>query len=347
MPTGETVPDPLDTDMTADVNAVKSPIHRRARRVLITQPIHAAAVARLRQAGHEVTDLRLPAPMTTTELLNHLADADALVCHLTDRIDEVVLSRRTLRVVATVSAGMDHIDLDAARRYGTRILNTPDVLTEATADFTLGLLLAVARRLPESDAVVRRGEFSGWKLMDDLMGADVTGATIGIIGMGRIGTAVAHRAHAAFDMTVLYHSSTAQPAVERACGARLVPMQELLAKADFVTLHAPLTAQTRHLIDAAALAVMQPHAYLINTSRGPLVDEGALVRALEAGVIAGAALDVFEHEPQVHPGLLARPERVVLTAHAGSATRRTREEMSRLAVTGIIDALAALDASDS
>jgi glyoxylate reductase len=312
--------------------------HRPA--VLVTQPIHRSALAKLAAAGVEVTDLAGPAPLTSDEIVRRLGAAQALVCQLTDRVDERVLSQPGLRVVATVSAGMDHIDLEAARRHGVHVVNTPDVLTEATADLTFALLLAVARRITESDTLIRSGGFRGWKLLDELMGADVAGATLGIVGMGRIGQAVAHRA-GAFGMSVLYHSRRARTDLPARLAARHVPLPELLAGSDFVSLHAPLTEDTRHLIDAEALARMRPHAYLINTSRGPLVDEAALAKALAEGTIAGAALDVFEHEPRVHPALLERTERLVLTAHAGSATARTRERMSHLAVDGLLRALAA------
>jgi glyoxylate reductase len=308
--------------------------------VLITQPIHRSALAKLTAAGLQVTDLASPAPLTSDEIGRRLGAAQALVCQLTDRVDERVLSQPDLRVVATVSAGMDHIDLEAARRHGVHVVNTPDVLTEATADLTFALLLAVARRITESDALMRSGGYRGWKLLDELMGADIAGATLGIVGMGRIGQAVAHRARA-FGMSVLYHARRPQTDLPAHLGARRVPLPELLATSDFVSLHAPLTKDTHHLIDAEALAMMRPHAYLINTSRGPLIDESALARALTEGTIAGAALDVFEHEPQVHPALLARTERVVLAAHAGSATARTRERMSHLAVDGLLRALAA------
>ncbi|MEY9934082.1 glyoxylate reductase [Catenulispora sp. GP43] len=206
---------------------------------------------------------------------------------------------------------------------------------ESTA--TIGLMLAVARRITESDTLMRSGRFDGWRLMDPLMGADVSGATLGVVGMGRIGRAVARRAYAAFGMRILYSGSTPKSGLP--FEAEYVALPELLAASDFVSLHAPLTAGTHHLIDSEALARMRPTAFLINTSRGPLVDETALARALAAGTIAGAALDVFEHEPQVHPDLMSRTERVVLTAHAGSATARTREHMSMLAVEGLLAAL--------
>lgn len=308
-------------------------------RILVTQPIHRSALAKLADAGHDVDDLASPVPLTAWEIAEHLGSAQALICHLTDRVDERVLSHPGLRAVATVSAGMDHIDLDAAERHSVRVINTPDVLTEATADLTLALLLAVARRITESDALVRSGGFRGWKLMDELVGADLSGATLGIVGMGRIGQAVAHRARA-FGISILYHSRSPRTDLPGHLGARHAPLPYLLASSDFVTLHAPLTEATHHLIDAEALARMRPNAYLINTSRGALIDEAALAQALAEGTIAGAGLDVFEHEPQVHPGLLARTERVVLAAHAGSATARTRERMSHLAIDGLLRALA-------
>jgi glyoxylate reductase len=307
--------------------------------VLVTQPIHRSALRRLADAGYAVTDLASPVPLGAEQIAERLGRAQALVCHLTDRVDERVLSHPGLRAVATVSAGMDHIDLQAAGRHGVRVVNTPDVLTEASADLAFALLLAVARRITESDALVRRGGFHGWRLIDELMGADVHGSTLGVIGFGRIGQAVAHRARG-FGMSVLYHTRRPRTDLPEHLGAQHVPLPELLASSDFVSLHAPLTEATYHLIDAEALALMRPHAYLINTSRGALVDEDALAKALAAGSIAGAGLDVFEHEPRVHPGLLARTERVVLTAHAGSATARTRERMSQLAVDGLLRALA-------
>jgi glyoxylate reductase len=318
---------------------VQQPRHRC--RILITQPIHASALRNLEAAGHDVLDLASPRPLAASDIAQNLGACAALICQLTDRVDEQVLSRPSLRAVATVSAGMDHIDLDAARRHGVQIVNTPDVLTEATADFTIALLLAVARRIPESDSLIRAGRFDGWKLIDPLMGADVTGATLGIVGMGRIGQAVARRAHAAFNMPILYHSARDKPEIAD-LDARNVPLPELLSRADFVSLHAPLSPRTRHLIDADALALMRPTAYLINTARGGLIDEEALVDALAAGELAGAALDVFEHEPQVHPDLVHRTRRVVLAAHAASATTRTRERMSLLAVDALLAALGQL-----
>ena len=309
--------------------------------VVMTQPIHASAQARIPAAGHRLRALDSPHPLTATQLGQSLDEAAGLVCHLTDLVDENVLAAPRLRVVATVSAGTDHIDMAAAARHGVHVVNTPDVLTEATADHAMALLLAVARRIPEADALVRAGRYRGWRLMDELMGLDVSGTTLGIVGMGRIGEAVARRARTAFGMQILYSGSSVRRHVDLDLDARHVQLDELLARSDFVSLHTPLTRQTRHLLDARALAAMRPHACLINTARGALVDEAALAEALLAGRLAGAGLDVFEDEPVVHERLLECRRQVVLTPHLGSATHRTRERMSHLAVDGLLERLAA------
>lgn len=310
-------------------------------RVVVSQNIHPDAVGVLRSAGLEVVELGASAPAPRHVLERALVNADALVCLLTDRVDAGILSvASTLRVVANVAAGHDNIDVAAAKRAGVAVTNTPDVLTAATADLTMALLLAVARRVPEGDAHVRAGLYTEWTLEPPQTGLDVSGAAIGIVGLGRIGQAVARRAARGFDMPVVYAARRPAPAgLEREFGARRLPVDELLETSDFVTLHVPLTPQTRHLIDAAALARMKPTAVLVNTSRGALVDEAALVRALRDGVIAGAGLDVYEDEPRVHPGLLEQHRQVVLLPHIGSATRRTRRAMAMFAATSVVDVL--------
>ena len=254
------------------------------------------------------------------------AGAQALLCLLTDRIDAAFLERAgALRIVANMAVGTDNIDLAAARRLGIAVSNTPDVLTDATADLAFALLLAAARRLAWADRLVRGGGFTGWR--PDLgIGLDVTGRTLGVVGAGRIGRAVAARA-AGFRMEVLFHS--------RSGGT---PLDELLARSDFVSLHVPLAPETRHLIGAAELARMKPTAVLVNTARGPIVDEAALVRALQNGVIAAAGLDVFEREPALAAGLVDLPN-VVLAPHLGSATIATRARMAEIAATNIVAAL--------
>jgi glyoxylate reductase len=245
-------------------------------------------------------------------------------------VDAGLLDRAPrLRVVANAVVGFEHVDRAACAARGIVVTNTPDVLTEATADLTWALLLATVRRLPQAERSLRAGEFHGWGF-GDYLGGDLHGATLGIFGMGRIGRAVARRA-AAFGMRVAYHSRRPlPPAEEDALGARFLPLDALLAESDVLSLHAPLTSETRHVIDAAALARMRPGAYLVNTGRGPLVDEAALAAALREGRLAGAGLDVYEHEPRIHPDLLAL-DGVVLLPHVGSATRGTRHRMAMLA----------------
>jgi glyoxylate reductase len=255
-----------------------------------------------------------------------VAGADALLCLLTDRIDAAFLGAAPqLRIVANMAVGTDNIDLAAAARLGIPISNTPDVLTDATADLAFALLLAAARRLAWADRYVRGGGFVGWT--PELgIGLDVTGRTLGVVGAGRIGRAVAERA-AGFRMEVLFHA--------RGGGT---PLAELLEQSDFVSLHVPLTAATRHLIGARELARMKPSAVLVNTARGPIVDEAALVHALRTGVIAAAGLDVFEHEPALAKGLCDLPN-VVLAPHVGSATVATRARMAEVAARNIVAAL--------
>jgi glyoxylate reductase len=255
-----------------------------------------------------------------------LCGVDALLCMLTDRIDAGLLERADrLKLVANMAVGMDNVDVAAARRLGIAVSNTPDVLTDATADLAFGLLLAVARRLVWGDRLVRGAGFTGWSPTLGL-GMDVTERTLGIIGAGRIGQALAERARG-FRMQVLL--------TRRQDG---VPLPELLERSDFVSLHVPLSSETRHLIGEAELRRMRPHAVLVNTARGPIVDENALVRALREGWIAGAGLDVFENEPQLAPGL-AELANVVLAPHIGSATIATRNRMAELAATQIIRTL--------
>jgi len=255
-----------------------------------------------------------------------LCGVDALLCMLTDRIDAGMLERADrLKLVANMAVGMDNVDVAAARRLGIAVSNTPDVLTDATADLAFGLLLAVARRLVWGDRLVRGAGFTGWSPTLGL-GMDVTERTLGIIGAGRIGQALAERARG-FRMQVLL--------TRRQDG---VPLPELLERSDFVSLHVPLSSETRHLIGEAELRRMRPHAVLVNTARGPIVDENALVRALREGWIAGAGLDVFENEPQLAPGLAELPN-VVLAPHIGSATIATRNRMAELAATQIIGTL--------
>ncbi len=264
------------------------------------------------------------------ELAAYLKDADGLVCLLTDTIDDALLARAPrLRVVANVAVGYNNIDVAAATQRKIVVTNTPGVLTETTADFTWALVLAAARRVAEADAYTRAGKFTEWGLML-LLGADVHGKTLGILGLGRIGLAVARRARG-FAMRVLYHDAIRDHAAERDLGVIYQDKDAVLREADFVTLHVPLLPETHHYIGEPELRRMKPTALLVNASRGPVVHEAALVRALKEGWIAGAGLDVYEEEPKVHPGLLECPN-AVLAPHIASASRETRTKMATMAV---------------
>lgn len=269
------------------------------------------------------------------------ARVKAIVALLTDRIDDALLARcPALRVVANVAVGVDNVDLPACAARRVLVTNTPDVLTEATADLAFGLLIDAARRITEGDRLVRAGGgWSGWT-PTFMLGTRVHGATLGIVGLGRIGKAVARRARG-FGMPVLYTQRTRlDPNLERALGASFVAsVDDLCAASDFVSIHVPLTGETRHLFDTARLAKMRRGAVLVNTARGPIVDELALAHALVHGPLGAAGLDVFENEPKVHPALLSLPN-VVLAPHIGSADEPTRVAMARIAAENVLRVLA-------
>jgi glyoxylate reductase len=266
------------------------------------------------------------------ELLARVAGKHALICLLTDRVDaEVLDAGKDLRIVANIAVGYNNIDVEACRARGVIVSNTPDVLTNACADFTWALILGITRRLGEAERQLRRGEWKGWAL-DHMLGTELRGKRLGLIGVGRIGRAVAERAPA-FGMEVVYH---ARRPVEIA--AEHLPLDRLLATADVVSLHCPLTPETHHLIDQKALTKMKRTAYLINTARGPVVDEAALAWGLQQRLIAGAALDVYEKEPEVHSALLGL-ENVMLIPHIASATTETRTAMADLAVSNVLAVL--------
>ena len=278
------------------------------------------------------------APLPKAELVRRLQGKDGLVCHIISTIDDEVLAGApTLKVVSNVAVGFNNIDVAAARRRGVVVTNTPDVLTETTADFAWALLMGAARRVVEADRFARSGQWTRWQ-WDLLWGQDVWGKTLGVIGFGRIGRAVARRA-LGFGMRILYHDAVrADAAAERDLQATYAERDDLLRQADFVTLHALLTPETRHLIDARALGLMKKTAILVNAARGPVVDEAALVTALTERRIAGAGLDVFEEEPKVHPGLLPLAN-VVLAPHIASASFDTRLAMATLAVKNCVAVL--------
>jgi glyoxylate reductase len=260
-----------------------------------------------------------------------------IVSQLMDPIRETVLSTPGLKIVSNVAVGFDNIDLAAASVHKVMVTNTPGVLDDSTADFAFTLLMSTARRVVEADGFTRQGKFKGWAI-DMMLGSDVFGATLGLIGVGRIGRGVAHRAKG-FNMRVLYYDpNPLPPDAEQQLGATRVDLGRLLAESDFVSVHVPLTKETHHLLSTPQFARMKQSAILINTSRGPVVDEAALVEALNAKKIAGAGLDVYEREPAVHPGLLPLPN-VVLAPHIASGTVRTRSEMSAMAARNMATAV--------
>jgi glyoxylate reductase len=298
--------------------------------ILISRSLPAEAIARARSRA-EVDVNEVDAPLPRTELIRRLHGRQGLVCMISDAIDEELLTAcPDLKVASNVAVGFNNIDVAAATRHGVVVTNTPDVLTETTADFAWTLLMAIARRVVEADRYVRDGKFKQWEYML-LLGGDIYGKTLGIVGFGRIGRAMARRAQG-FGMRVLYQdAAAADPATERELRASRADIATLLKESDFVTLHTPLLPETRHLINAQSLRTMKKTAYLVNASRGPVVDEAALAHALTEGWIAGAGIDVFEEEPQVHPGLMALSN-VVLAPHIGSASSETRLQMANLAV---------------
>ncbi len=302
-------------------------------KVFVTHPLYPEA-QQLLQASCECEFWSKPERPPREELLRRLKDKEALVCLLTEKIgDEVLRSAPKLRIVANVAVGYDNIELPACTKRGVVVTNTPGVLDETTADFAWALMLAVSRRVVEADQYVRGGNWKGWDF-DQFCGTDVWGKTIGIVGFGRIGQAVARRA-AGFGMKVLYHSrKRVGEDIERELRAEYRDLNALLVESDFVTIHVPLNGETRQMFDAAKFFRMKPTAFLINTSRGPVVDEAALVHALESAKIAGAGLDVFEQEPFIHSGL-KRPN-VVLAPHLGSASNETRAKMALVAAQNVV-----------
>ncbi|HMB92521.1 MAG TPA: D-glycerate dehydrogenase [Rhodothermales bacterium] len=307
-------------------------------KVAVTRPLPEAGLVALREAFEvEIYDPVEQGEADEDRLIELARDAEALIPTVADPITEKVLATSShLRIVAQFGVGTDNIDLEAARQHDIIVTNTPDVLTDATADFAFALLLSVGRHLPQAQEVVRTGRFVRWETQM-LLGVELRGKTLGIVGFGRIGRAMARRA-LGFGMNVIYHNRhRANPTHERTLGARYVSFEGLLAESDVISLHCALNEDSRHLFDAAAFEQMKPSALLINTARGPVVDENALVEALAQNQIAGAGLDVFEQEPKVHPGLL-KQSRVVVAPHLGSATTEARTAMARMASEAVLAA---------
>lgn len=304
-------------------------------RVLITRKIPDKVLAMV-ESVCEIILHEEPAISQAT-LKQKIRNADGLMCLLTSTIDEEIFSAApNLKVVSNIAVGYNNIDVAAASRRGIAVTNTPGVLTRTTADLTWALLTAVSRRVCEGDRIMRAGKFPGWDLLY-LLGRDIHGKTLGILGAGRIGSEVAKRS-TGWDMPILYYHRSPNPDIENRFGARRVSLEQLLRESDFVSIHLPLTPETHHLINRQTLRLMKPTAFLINTARGPIVDEAALVEALQHNRIAGAALDVFENEPKMQAGL-AGLENVVLAPHIGSATIETRTAMARKAAENLLAAL--------
>ncbi len=272
------------------------------------------------------------------ELISGVKWCDALLCLLTDMIDEEVISANpNLRVIANYAVGFDNIDVKAATRRSIPVTNTPEVLTDAVAEHTIALMMAIARRIPESDRFTRSGKYHGWEPML-FLGRELKGKTLGIIGLGRIGSAVAHRAARGMGMNILYYDMKRNYEFEEKYQANFADIEHIIKEADFITIHVPLLPSTKHLFAANQFKMMKKTAYLINTSRGPIVDERALVDALTNREIAGAALDVYEFEPELSAGM-AKLDNAVLTPHTASATYETRAAMAELAVRNVLEVL--------
>jgi glyoxylate reductase len=303
-------------------------------KVYLTRQLPPAVMERLERET-QLTWHREDAVASSQTIIDGARDCDALLCNITDPIGEDILSACPgLKVVANFGVGYNNIDVNAATARKIPVTNTPGVLTDATADIAFSLLLAAARRLGEGERLVRAKEWTGWHPMQ-LLGADVSGATLGLIGFGRIGKAMAKRARA-FDMSLVYWNRTRlSPAEEEDICATYMTMEEVLKTSDFVSLHVAYNPETHHLMSAAQFASMKPTAFVINTARGPVIDEAALVEALKSRQIAGAGLDVFEREPELHPGLF-ECENAILAPHLGSATIGTRTKMGMIAIDNLL-----------
>src|SRR3989344_568443 len=312
-------------------------------KVFVTRKIPDSGIALLKAAGFELVVSEKDGVLTKDELMGALKKEkyDGVLCLLTDHIDDEVFNAagKQCKIFANYAVGFDNIDLKAARTRNIMVTNTPGVLTETVAEHTFALMLAIAHRVAEADRFTRAGKYKGWGPML-LLGSDVFGKTLGIIGLGRIGARVAHHAVRGFDMKVLYYDVQRNENFEREYGAAYRDrIETLLPDADFVSIHVPLLESTKHLMNDLRFGMMRNTAYLINTSRGPIVDEQALLRALRAGTIKGVALEVFENEPAIEP-LLLELDSILLTPHIASGTIETREKMARLAANNLIEALA-------
>ncbi len=312
-------------------------------KIFITRQIPDKGTNLLKEKGYELTVSPYDRMLTKEELIEYLKKDryDAVLCLLTDKIDADVFDAAKesgVKIIANYAVGFDNIDLAAAKKRGVLVTNTPGVLTDAVAEHTFALILAIAHRVSEADRFTRGGKFKGWEPML-LLGEGMEKKTLGVLGLGRIGARVAYYAKNGFDMRVLYYDVRRNEEFERKYGAEFRENpDDIFKEADVVSVHVPLLPSTKHMVNAERLGMMKKTAYIVNTSRGPVIDEEALGEALKAGVIKGAALDVFEHEPEINP-LLLESENVILTPHIASATKEARDEMATLAAKNIIAAL--------
>lgn len=311
-------------------------------KVFVTRKIPEAGIIKLKSSGYEVEINPEDRVLKKEELIAWLKKDkyDAVLALLTDKLDADVFeaAKGSVKIFANMAVGFDNVDVEAAKKAGIMVSNTPGVLTDTVAEHTFALMLAIAHRIPEADRFSRAGKYHGWEPMM-LLGTDLSYKTIGILGLGRIGSRVAHHAARGFNAHVIYYDVKRSLDFETEFLAEFRPtVEEVLREADFVSIHVPLLPSTRHLINAEKLRLMKPTAYLVNTSRGPVIDEAALAEALKNGVIRGAAIDVFENEPETHPDLL-NLENIILTPHIASATEETRAKMAELAAENIIAAL--------
>lgn len=308
--------------------------------IFITRRIFRDAIDILKRERHTIDINDSDRILPVRELVKRAHGKAGLICLLNDRIDSVVMDElESLKVISNIAVGYDNIDIAAATQRGIMVTNTPGVLTETTADLAFALLLSAARRIPEADQFIRAGKFKNWQLMQPQMGVDIYEKTLGIVGMGAIGQAVAKRARKGFDMRVIYRSLSRKETAEKEYEAEFVEFDELLAMSDFISIHVPLTEKTKHMFTTQEFKKMKNTAILINTARGPVVDEAALVEAIKDGQIRGAALDVFEEEPSVHPELIKMEENVVLAPHIGSASIETRLRMAKMAARNMAEGL--------
>ncbi|KKS44535.1 D-glycerate dehydrogenase [Candidatus Azambacteria bacterium RIFOXYD1_FULL_42_11] len=310
-------------------------------KIYVTRMVPQSGIEALKSKGYEVAVNPEDRVLTKEELIGALKgqNYDALYCLLTDKVDSEVMDAfgPQLKIIANMAVGFDNIDTLEAKKRGIMVANTPGVLTDTVAEHAFALMLSIAHRIPESDKFARAGKYVGWAPML-LLGNDLSGKTLGVVGLGRIGSRVAHHAVSGFDMKVLYNDVNRNEEFEKEFNAIYLPLDDLLKQSDFISIHVPLLETTRHLINAEKLKLMKPAAYLVNTSRGPVIDEAALAIALANKTIKGAALDVFEFEPKITPELLLL-DNVILTPHIASATEETRSKMSELAAANIIEAL--------